>query len=102
MLAEAVVVARAAEAERATRPRARAKLQLQLRDPPGPLMISRFVFATTARLAARRRISATSRTLASYVSLSTQPISARLELKTPKASVLPDQRCRYGKSRGVS
>ena len=77
-------MAEAAEAEKATRAPAKAKLQLQLRDPQGPLKTSQFASATIAKLDARRKISATSRTFASYVSLNTQPTSARLRLEIPR------------------
>ena len=83
-----------AKAAKATKALARAKLQLLLRGPPGPLTISQFASAIIAKLAVRRRISATSRTFASSVLLSTRPTSARPELGTPRARVQPNKRRR--------
>ena len=57
-------------------------------------MISRYAFSTTAKLASRRKISATSCTCASYVFLSARLPSAKLALKTPKGRAQPDERRR--------
>ena len=69
------MAATAAVAKAAAKAAARAKL----RGAVAPQTIGRYASATTARQAARRKISATSCVSARYASLSIPPTSARRE-----------------------